>query len=190
MEETTMTLPQLLEVMRRRKLSLIMPAVLIFLLGVAAALLLPPVYKSTATILIEEPDVSTEFVKTTVTSYAEQRIQQINQRIMSFSRLIEVIQQHDLFPELREKSDIEAIVEKMRKDITLRAGERRSDGPPTGRATETTIAFTLSYQGRDPEKVQQIANVLVSLFLEENLKEQGQGRSRKPRSFWRANWPR
>ena len=168
MEESTMTLPQLLEVMRRRKPSLIIPAVLIFLLGVAAALFLPPVYKSTATILIEEPDVSREFSKTRVAGETEQRIEQITQRMMSLSRLGEVIQKNDLYPELRDKIDMEAIAAKMRKDTTFEPvkGEMMDR---RGLATEKTIAFTLSYQGGDPEKVQQIADVLVSLFLEENL---------------------
>ena len=57
MEQTAMTPAELLEVMRRRKLSLIVPTGLVFLLGVAVALLWPPVYKSTATILIEEQEI-------------------------------------------------------------------------------------------------------------------------------------
>ena len=32
-----------------------------------------------------------------------------------------------------------------------------------------TIAFTLAYDGKDPQIVQQVANVLASLYLEENL---------------------
>jgi polysaccharide chain length determinant protein (PEP-CTERM system associated) len=168
MEETTMTLPQLLDVMQRRKLSLILPAVLIFTLGVAAALFLPPVYKSSATILIEEPDVSREFGKPAAPGYAEQRIEQITQRMMSLSRLSEIIQQNDLYSELREKLDIEAIAKKMRKDtsfepVKAEMMDRR------GLTAEKTIAFTLSFVGGDPEQVQHIADILVSLFLEENL---------------------
>jgi polysaccharide chain length determinant protein (PEP-CTERM system associated) len=41
----------------------------------------------------------------------------------------------------------------------------------TGRPTAATIAFTMSYQGKNPQKVQQVANVLVSLFLGENIRE-------------------
>ena len=171
MEQTTMTPAELLEVVRRRKLSLIIPAALVFLLGVAVALLWPPVYKSTATILIEEQEVPTDFVMTTVTSFAEQRIQQINQRIMSFSRLLEVIQQYGLYPELKERRTTEEIVEKMREDTALQPVSAEVIDRRTGRPTAATIAFTLSYQGRNPQKVQQVANVLVSLFLGENLKE-------------------
>ena len=171
MEPTGMTPAELLDVLRRRKLSLVLPAVLVFLAGVAAAFLWPPVYKSTATILIEEQDVPTDFVMTTVTSFAEQRIQQINQRIISFSRLLEIIQQHGLYPELRERRTTEEIVEQMREDTALLPVSAEVIDRRTGRPTAATIAFTLSYQGKNPQKVQQVANVLVSLFLGENLKE-------------------
>ena len=171
MEQTAMTPAELLEVMRRRKLSLIVPAGLVFLLGVAVALLWPPVYKSTATILIEEQEVPTDFVMTTVTSFAEQRIQQINQRIMSFSRLLEIIQQYSLYSELKESRTTEEIVEKMREDTALQPVSAEVIDRRTGRPTSATIAFTMSYQGKNPQKVQQVANVLVSLFLGENLRE-------------------
>jgi succinoglycan biosynthesis transport protein ExoP len=171
MEQTAMTPAELLEVMRRRKLSLIVPAALVFLLGVAVALLWPPVYKSTATILIEEQEVPTDFVMTTVTSFAEQRIQQINQRIMSFTRLLEVINQYGLYPELKESRTTEEIVEKMREDTALVPVSAEVIDRRTGRPTTATIAFTMSYQGKNPQKVQQVANVLVSLFLGENLRE-------------------
>jgi polysaccharide chain length determinant protein (PEP-CTERM system associated) len=169
MEETTMTLPQLLEVMRRRRLSLILPTVLIFLLGVAAALLWPSIYKSTATIMVQEQEVSTDLIKTTVTSYAEQRIQQINKRIMSFSRLLDVIKEHDPYPEL--KAGTEALVEKMRKDTELLPVRGEMIDRRTGMPIDATLAFTLSYQGRNPQKVYELANVMVSLLLEENVKE-------------------
>jgi polysaccharide chain length determinant protein (PEP-CTERM system associated) len=171
MEQTAMTPAELFEVMRRRKLSLILPAALVFLLGVGVALFWPPIYKSTATILIEEQEVPTDFVMTTVTSFAEQRIQQINQRIMSFSRLLEIIQQYSLYPELKERRTTEEIVEKMREDTALQPVSAEVIDRRTGRPTAATIAFTLSYQGKNPQKVQQVANVLVSLFLGENLKE-------------------
>jgi polysaccharide chain length determinant protein (PEP-CTERM system associated) len=40
----------------------------------------------------------------------------------------------------------------------------------TGRPTVATIAFSLAYEGRNPAVVQQVANVLASLYLEENLR--------------------
>jgi polysaccharide chain length determinant protein (PEP-CTERM system associated) len=159
-----------LEIVRRRKWSLVLPAVIVFLIAGAVALALPSVYKSEATILIEEQEIPEDFVMATVTGYAEQRIQQINQRIMSFSRLLDIIQRFELYPQLKDKWTTEEIVDKMKDETALEPVSAEIVDKRTGRPTTATIAFTLSYEGNDPRKVQQVTNVLTSLFLEENLK--------------------
>jgi polysaccharide chain length determinant protein (PEP-CTERM system associated) len=169
MEATQMTPKEYVEILKRRKGSLILPALIIFLIGVSVAFALPSIYKSTSTILIEEQDIPSDFVMTTVTSYAEQRLQTINQRIMSFSRLLEIIQRFNLYPEYVNKWTPEDIVEKMREDTTLEPISAEVIDRRTGRPTSATIAFTLSYEGKNPNTVQQIANVLTSFFLSENL---------------------
>jgi polysaccharide chain length determinant protein (PEP-CTERM system associated) len=139
------------------------------LLGITVAFALPSVFKSTSTILIEEQEIPPDFVMTTVTSYAEQRLQTINQRIMSFTRLLEIIQRFDLYPEYKDKWTTEEIVDKMRQDTILEPISAEVIDRRTGRPTAATIAFTLSYQGKNPNTVQQVANILTSLFLSENL---------------------
>src|SRR6185369_4655444 len=42
--------------------------------------------------------------------------------------------------------------------------------PRSGLPAQATIAFSVSYDGRNPAVVQQIANELASLYLAENLK--------------------
>jgi polysaccharide biosynthesis transport protein len=170
-QPVAMTPGDIWAIVRRRRLSLILPALGVMLLAGLVALLLPPIYRSTATILIEEQEIPSDFVMTTVTSFAEQRIQQINQRIMSFTRLLEIIQRFGLYPELMDKKTTEEIVEQMRKDTELKPVSADVMDRRTGKPTAATIAFTLAYQGKDAAKVQQVANVLTSLFLEENLKE-------------------
>jgi succinoglycan biosynthesis transport protein ExoP len=169
MQPMPMTPRDYLEIVRRRKWSLILPALFIFLLAGIVALALPSIYQSQSTILIEEQEIPTDFVMTTVTGYAEQRIQQINQRIMSFSRLMDIIQRFDLYRDLKDKWTTEEIVEKMRKDTVLEPVSAEIVDRRTGRPTTATIAFTLCYEGKNPRQVQQVANVLTSLFLEENL---------------------
>lgn len=171
MEETTMTPQDYGDVLKRRKLSLIVPALIVFLAAVIIALVLPPIYKSTSTILIEEQEIPVDLVMTTVTSYAEQRLQVINQRIMSTSRLQEIINRFDIYQDLRDRWTTEEIIEKMREDIQLEPINVEVVDRRTGRPSSATIAFTLSYEGEnDPVKVQRVANVLASLYLEENLK--------------------
>ena len=159
-----------LAIASRRKWSFILPALIILVIAVAVALLLPPVYRSTSTILIEEQEIPADFVVTTVTSFAEQRLQQINQRIMSTTRLMEIIEEYDLYKEMRENRTSEEVIRQMREDVRLNQISAEVVDRRTGRPTAATIAFTLSYMGKDsPAKVQRVANVLTSLFLKENL---------------------
>jgi len=169
MQQMPMTPKDYLEIVKRRKWSLVLPAVIVFLLAGIVALVLPSIYISHSTILIEEQEIPSDFVMATVTGYAEQRIQQINQRIMSYSRLLEIIQRLELYPELIDKWTTEEIVEKMKEDTVLEPVSAEIVDKRTGRPTTATIAFSLSYEGKNPQKVQQVANVLTSLFLEENL---------------------
>jgi len=74
-----------------RKRYFIGVAAALFLLSAVVALALPPVYESTSTILIEEQQIPPDFVKSTVTGYADQRIQSLNQQILSRTRLLEII---------------------------------------------------------------------------------------------------
>jgi polysaccharide chain length determinant protein (PEP-CTERM system associated) len=169
--EENMNPTDYIDIIKRRKLSLIIPAVAVFLLAVAVALLLPSIYRSEATILIEEQEVPEDFVRAPVASYAEQRLQMIHQRIMSSVRLKEIIDRFDLYRDMRDKLTSEEIIEKMRDHtlmapISVEVMDRR-----TGRPGMATIAFSLAYEGKgSPTKIQQVANRLTSLFLDENLR--------------------
>ena len=156
-------------ILKRRKWSLIIPALIVILIAVTVALVLPSIYMSTSTILIEAQDIPADFVMATNTSYVEQRLQSINQRMMSYTKLSEIIKRFNLYPELRDKQTAEEIVDKMREDIVLEPVSTEVVDRRTGRPSTATIAFTLSYQGKSPNTVQQVTNVLTSLFLTENL---------------------
>lgn len=171
MEQSTFTLNDLTAIIKRRRWSLLTPFAALIGIAGAVALLLPPVYKSSATILIEEQEIPLEYVQTMVTSYVEKRLQEINQKIMSTSRLQEIIDKYNLYPAKRDKWTKEEIVDKMREDIELAPISTEVVDRRTGRPTTATIAFTLSYEGEnDPAKVYRVAGKLASLFLEENLK--------------------
>ena len=170
MEADARTIQDFKGILKRRKWSLILPVLIVFAISVIVALALPPIYRSTATILIEEQEIPREYVMSMVTSYAEKRIQSLTQRIMSSSRLLEIINRFRLYADRRARWTIEEIIEKMRKDIRFETISAEVVDHRTGRQTAATIAFTVSYEGENPGIVQQVANVLASLYLEENLK--------------------
>jgi len=156
-------------VFRRRKLGFIVIFILVLSIAVTAAFVLPPIYRSATTILVEGQQIPSEYVRTTVTSYVEERLQIITQQVMSRTKLQEIIEQFKLYSEMNKKNTVEEIIEKMRNDINLKTiSANVKEG--SGRSGSGTIAFTLSYEGRHPATVQRVANVLASLYIEENVK--------------------
>ena len=166
-----MKLGDLTAIIKRRRWWLAAPTLIVFLISVVVILVWKPVYRSTSTILIEEQEISREYVLVPVATYAEERLQSINQRIMSAARLFDIINRFNLYADKRKRLTTEEVIDDMRKKdikfetVTADVVDRRS-----GRPTMATIAFTVSYEGNDPLVVQQVANVLASLYLEENSK--------------------
>ena len=119
MENVTLAPGDYLAVLKRRKWNILIPIISILLISVIVAFALPPIYKSTTTILIEQQDVPLEYVKSSVSTYAEQQMQIINQRIMSSTRLLDIINRLNLYPELKDTMMTEEIIEQMRRDIAL-----------------------------------------------------------------------
>ena len=166
--ETGNGLEMVLDIARRRKWL----AIVIFLAVTAAVFTsvqyLPDVYRSSATVLIERQQIPNEFVRSTVTSALETRLQTISQEILSRSRLEALIDRFGLYEEMRQTAPIEAVLTTMRNDINL---SLRGSG---GGRDSTTVAFTISYTGRDPQRVAAVANTLASFYIEENLKVRGE----------------
>ena len=82
-----LSLSELRQIARRRVLYFIIPAVLVWVVGAVLAYSLPSVYQSTGVILVEAQEIPEDLVRSTVTGFAERRIQVINQRVMSSANL-------------------------------------------------------------------------------------------------------
>ena len=139
---------------------------------VAAALLavlLPPKYRSSGTILIEQQEMPQELVRSTVTSYADERIQVISKRVMTTETLLNIVHRYNLYPNERAKDTREALLKKMRKDIGLKMISADVIDPRSGRPTSATIAFEVSYVSPSADLAAKVANELTTLYLNENL---------------------
>ncbi|MDP8986450.1 MAG: Wzz/FepE/Etk N-terminal domain-containing protein [Pseudomonadota bacterium] len=141
---------------------------------VALALLLPPTYRSTATILIEQQEIPQELVRSVITSFADQRVQVISQRVMTTQNLLALVERYDLYPDIRQKEPREVLLDKIRGDIGMRMISADVIDPRSGRPTQATIAFSVSYQNRSPDLALKVANDLTTLYLNENLSSRTQ----------------
>ena len=171
MEEQTVNLSDYLSAFKRRRLSIFLIAATIFTIGALVAVFTPPTYTSSATILIKEQDIPPELVRSTVTSFASQRIQAISQKVMARPNLLKIINQFELYKKKLKRLTTEEIISEMRENISLEMIDADVVDPRSGRPMAATIAFRLSFSSDNPVKAQQVANELMSLYLKENLKE-------------------
>jgi uncharacterized protein involved in exopolysaccharide biosynthesis len=144
-------------------------------LGVTATVTIvkawPATYQSTATILIEEPDVPADLVKSTVSTFANDRLQVIQQRVMTSQHLNEIIDRFGLYPEEQKTMPRSALINMMRSQVDLEVVSANLSGQQQQRKQQqpqASIAFTLSFESEDPNVAQQVANRLTDLYLAEN----------------------
>lgn len=162
------TLQDYIVFLRRRKWFIVVPWLVILCIASVVAYLLPSIYQSRATILIESQQVPEDLVRTTVTGYAEERIKSITEQILSRKTLEQIIKDFQLYPDLQGNDPAEKILDKMRKDVLVEMVSAMVPSQHSERQVLVNVAFTVSYEGRDPEKIAQVANRLTSLFLEYN----------------------
>jgi len=171
MELASTISPNYMEMIRRRLPSGLLVFALFLLVALGLALGLPAIYKSRAVVLIEAQEIPQDMVRSMVTSFADQRLQVISQRVLTNSNLGGIIQKFDLYQAERKKNPLEVVLQKMRKDIIVAPISADVVDPKQGKAVQATIAFEMSYQNRSPEIAQRVANEIVSLLLNENLKQ-------------------
>lgn len=170
-EEKQLSLNDYLRIIQRRKRHFLLPAAATLLLAIVLAIVWPATYRSSATILIEEQEIPQDLVRSTITGFANQQIKVITQRIMTLTNIMTIVEKYGLLTEEEMKRTPRTeIAEKFQKKVGLDLVSAEVMDPRFGRAMEATIAFTLSFDNRDPGLAQKVANELVNLYLNENLK--------------------
>lgn len=164
---------ELSEFFKQRKKTIIIIFLLIFVTVTIVALWLPPIYRAETTILRESQQVSEDYIRSMNTSYAEERLNAATQQVMSRSNLLKIIEMYDLYAEMRERKKMSEIIAKMRNSIELETLYAKVTNERTGRFTAINTAFKLSYEGKDPLKVQKVTNTLSSLYIELEMLTRG-----------------
>ena len=163
--EKPFNIQEYLDLGLRRKWYIIIPLVLGILGSFGVYKYLPKVYKATTLILVQPQSVPESYVRPTTTDSVANRLNTISQEILSRTRLEKVIQEFNLYTDIRKKLPLEEIIEIMRKAIEVKVQEPRRE-----RRDQTTNSFSISYEGEEPKTVMMVTNKLASLFIEENLK--------------------
>ncbi|MDA7853020.1 Wzz/FepE/Etk N-terminal domain-containing protein [Porticoccaceae bacterium] len=170
MDDTEKSLLDYLDMLRRRKRYIIIAFPLLLAISTAVTFLLPPIYQSEGVILIESQEIPQDLVRSTVTSYAEQQIQVIKQRILTTSRILETVDKYKVYQDERDTSTISLLVDKFRSSVNVEMINANVIDPIRGRPQRASIAFKVSFLDESPDIAQKVANELVTMFLDENVK--------------------
>jgi polysaccharide biosynthesis transport protein len=166
MEEQPFDIRPYVEMLRRQRWLVTAVFSVVLALALVVAAVWPPTYRSSATILIEEQQIPADLVRSTITSFADQRIQVISQRALTRANLAELVQRYGLYPRLRAYQTTDEIVDRFRAAIaieTVTADMARGNG-------RATIAFKVAFAYEDPAAAQKVVGELTTLYLDENVR--------------------
>ncbi|SMX23450.1 GumC family protein [Boseongicola aestuarii] len=126
-------------------------------IGVGLAVMLPSRYVADATLLVESPQIPDELAASTVRTSPTERLQIIEQRLLTRANLIDIANEFAVF-EGRGRMTPDDVVSEMRDLTEIRRTASR------GGATFMTISF----RARSPNLSANVANEFVTLVLSED----------------------
>ena len=170
MKETTKEIKpeDIIEILLRRRWWIIIPFCLSMIVGICLAFLLPKMYQAETLVLIQPQKVPTDYVQPVVTEDTDSRLEAISRQILSRSNLERIMQNFNLYtgPEY-ETMYMEDKVIDLKERISVELIRREIPGY---RGITNAYAFTISFEGREPEKVMKVTNALASYFMDENMR--------------------
>ncbi|MBW1958985.1 MAG: protein GumC [Deltaproteobacteria bacterium] len=170
MQKTTKEIKpeDIIEIFLRRRWWIIIPFCLTMIVGIGLAFMLPRMYKAETLVLIQPQKVPTDYVQPVVTTDTDARIEAISRQILSRSNLERIMQDFNLYtgPEY-ETMYMEDKIADLRENISVQLIRREIPGY---RGITNAYAFTISFEGKDPEKVKNVTNALASYFIDANMR--------------------
>jgi uncharacterized protein involved in exopolysaccharide biosynthesis len=150
-----------IDIAKRRFFYFLLPFSLISILGLYFAAIQKPNYRSEGKILVESSVIAPDPAKPIVTATtASERIQLIQQRVMTRDSLLSMANKFRLFP------GRSGVLDLMRQSILIKPVEL--EGQP--RQGAPTIAFTAGFEYDNPEVAMRVASEIVTTIVDEDAR--------------------
>jgi polysaccharide biosynthesis transport protein len=162
-DNSSVSIRQCLWALKQHGHIVFLSSLLLAILSIVGTSLLPNVYRATTTILVDPQKIPEKYVSSTITSDPNARMNTLTQQVLSSSRLQEIIDKDNLYPELRKKRSREEVLDRMREKTKIEL--KQSPEPEQGLSS-----FSISYEDYDRMLVALITNQLASSFIDWNLK--------------------
>ncbi|NIE74738.1 lipopolysaccharide biosynthesis protein [Pantoea sp. Ap-967] len=164
--EYELSLKDYVAIIKGRALLLAVVVVVVLAATIGVAISVPPIYQATGTILVESQQISPDLVSEGNTTYADERIEVIRQRVMTRENLLRIIDKYGLFADKGGRLSETDKIDQMRNAIVVNTLSTFIKG-----RGEATVAFTVSYEDKRADVAKEVADELVGLFLNENVKQ-------------------
>ena len=153
--------------LRRRGKSIVAVSFLVTLLSIVVTYSIKDLYRSSGTIIIEDPEVSQSFLPGTYQSpNHEQRIARINDGVMTHENLTAIVEKHDLYMDDRVNESAGSVVGLLRRHVELELVLSEDD--PRSKDDGEVIGFQVSFYHPKPEVAKLVAQDIVQLYQSVN----------------------
>jgi polysaccharide chain length determinant protein (PEP-CTERM system associated) len=157
-----------IDMLRRYRSWIIGPMFAGLVLAVVVAFMWPDTYVSQAVMRITPQQVPENLIPSVVSTQMAERLNQMQQEILSRTSLQELIQRPslDLYKRERQRLPLEDIIQDMRnKAIVI----KMMDTPTSGGERRFASAFMIQFSYTDRYKAQAVVRELVTKFTEQNV---------------------
>lgn len=162
-------LGDILDIARRHIWLLIVPPIFTTFAALLVSSRLPSLYQSDMLIAIDPQRISDSYVRPTVTMPMDMRVDALTVQALSRTALQEIINDLDLYPELRRVAPMEDVIREMRSRVQV-ALERPRE-PQFGNSSPP--AFHVLFTYTDPTLAAKVAQRIGLRFVDQNTKDRG-----------------
>lgn len=126
-------------------------------LGVVTGYSLPPVYQTSARLLVEAPQIPDNMAASTVRTDGAEQLQIIEQQLLTRANLIDIANKHNVFENITDMTPDRVTASMLRQTRISRTSGRNQ-----------ATFMTLTFEGRSGAVVANVVNEYVTLILEAN----------------------
>lgn len=155
---------EIFEMLKRQKWLILLPTITMTVAIGYVVYKLPSIYESTSLLTVKPPTISSNLVQSLTNEDLSQRLQTINQEVLSRSSLEPMVQKYDLYKQERAAGlPMELIIEKMYKNIKVDLEEM---------GYQKVAAFRIRYRDRDPQATRNVTAELASKYVNAQVQTQ------------------
>ncbi len=150
-------------IIKRRFFWALVPVLAFATLGLFIIDRLPPVYQSTARLIVEDQQIKNSWVQSAVASDAQQRVAAVSARVRARDNLLLLANELNLYQ--NQGLSAPARATKMQRNVLISSERTRT----RGNSNSSAITISIGFKRNDPGEAQKVANRLLTAFVNRSI---------------------